>query len=1032
MPVLHLPQLLSGHFISQLKTPYGVTKFAAGETEATTRWLEITDARGYSSRTETRHNAPGIAYSEAAEDIPTGLVTYNGLLNARNTYHWNPRAWPWKNDYNQADIKHWLHSHTQSSTTANTLESLKTPGESRIWFNYDGQSGSFNTGTCGQPSVIARVLPDGSTQRTQLRYNAKGHLTGRIDPLGRETRHTYAANGIDLIRVEQRNGKTWDTLAEITWNDQHRPLTFKDAAGVGRQYGWNAAGQLTSHTDALGQTTRYDYDEVGHLIQVTNALGRLAARYTYDGYGQLASETDAEGHTLAHEHDALGRRTRTRWPDGTTTEWRWDRLDLAEVKDRNNQYTQYQYDATRNLIEVKNALRTLQYGYDEAGGLTRLTDGNGQSTYWERDRQGRVIHKRHPDGHGFSYSHDSVGRMVQKRNSRTGQASYYAYAADDRLTDIAHRQGWNIPSGVVGIDIPIQQPPPGFGTGTADPAQPEAIHLSWDAAYPRLSALTDGTVGTTHYQYHPVGQLGALRLHSETAPNGQPPLTLDYDALGRLQHWQLNTGAGANGERYDYDPLGRIVATQNDFLGHIQTAYLGDTGQVTSTRSAIEHHYNYEPNESDRRLKSIAHSGHARGYTYVTAPEHRITQMIETLPAQNRTWQYQYDALERLQGATRDDLQHYAYTLDPADNLTAITDPDGPRGYVPDTANKIAQAPYLYDDNGNRIEDEHHTYQWDLENRLVGIGYKAEPQRATEMRYDGLGHRVAIIEKLNDTVTSEIRYTWCGSQICMARDQDDQPIAYYFNEGSFYPKTNQRHYYARDHLGSVRDVLDQAGNNLARYDYDPYGKLTNNPTTPPEFGYAGMQYHAPSGLYLTLYRVYDPKDGRWLSRDPIEEEGGINLYAYVGGNPVNAIDPSGLLKVYGYQNRGGGSGWVTQYQLQFNPLSARPGLVLTKTGRIFNRLDMVIDLIDTKPVGPNNPINYVECGLLDAKLQKEYERAGFTDGQRLTRTQAEGFLNDMYLQFPEMRGLYPSPAQMLDVAESNSMNHWVYQMKPGN
>jgi hypothetical protein len=47
-------------------------------------------------------------------------------------------------------------------------------------------------------------------------------------------------------------------------------------------------------------------------------------------------------------------------------------------------------------------------------------------------------------------------------------------------------------------------------------------------------------------------------------------------------------------------------------------------------------------------------------------------------------------------------------------------------------------------------------------------------------------------------------------------------------------------------------------------------------------------------LYLTLYRVYDPRTGRWLSRDPIEEEGGFNLYAYVGGDPINYIDPLGL------------------------------------------------------------------------------------------------------------------------------------------
>ena len=62
-------------------------------------------------------------------------------------------------------------------------------------------------------------------------------------------------------------------------------------------------------------------------------------------------------------------------------------------------------------------------------------------------------------------------------------------------------------------------------------------------------------------------------------------------------------------------------------------------------------------------------------------------------------------------------------------------------------------------------------------------------------------------------------------------------------------------------------------------------------------GYAGMFYHARSGLYLTHYRAYDPRLGRWLSRDPIWESGGINLYGYVGGDPVGWVDPYGLLSI---------------------------------------------------------------------------------------------------------------------------------------
>jgi RHS repeat-associated protein len=51
--------------------------------------------------------------------------------------------------------------------------------------------------------------------------------------------------------------------------------------------------------------------------------------------------------------------------------------------------------------------------------------------------------------------------------------------------------------------------------------------------------------------------------------------------------------------------------------------------------------------------------------------------------------------------------------------------------------------------------------------------------------------------------------------------------------------------------------------------------------------------NAATGLYHYTYRDYDPLTGRWLSRDPIAEQGGLNLYGYVGSDPVGRIDPDG-------------------------------------------------------------------------------------------------------------------------------------------
>ena len=66
-------------------------------------------------------------------------------------------------------------------------------------------------------------------------------------------------------------------------------------------------------------------------------------------------------------------------------------------------------------------------------------------------------------------------------------------------------------------------------------------------------------------------------------------------------------------------------------------------------------------------------------------------------------------------------------------------------------------------------------------------------------------------------------------------------------------------------------------------------------TTPTDFNFTGLYRHGKSNLDLATYRAYDPDLGRWLSRDPIGEQGGLNLYRYVRNNTANQIDPLGLL-----------------------------------------------------------------------------------------------------------------------------------------
>ena len=106
---------------------------------------------------------------------------------------------------------------------------------------------------------------------------------------------------------------------------------------------------------------------------------------------------------------------------------------------------------------------------------------------------------------------------------------------------------------------------------------------------------------------------------------------------------------------------------------------------------------------------------------------------------------------------------------------------------------------------------------------------------------------------------------------------------------------NLKRYYTRDHLGSVRNVMDASGNEIASYDYSPFGiRETLSGSYEAEMGYTRHHYHAESGLVLALYRAYDPITGRWLSLDSLGEAGGINLYRYSLNSPINLWDPNGL------------------------------------------------------------------------------------------------------------------------------------------
>lgn len=851
-----------GGLVNAMTTPYGTSRFVYGSGPNNQRYLESTDPMGFTERLEFRHAAPGIRGTDPK--VPPNIS--NAYFQYRNTFYWDKHLYPTTHtDYTRAEYTHWLHNGLNQ--TSPIVESVKKPLENRVFRTYAGQGATYYDGTNDKPTSIGRVLDDGSIQAWKYTYTPLGKPLTATDPVGRKTVFTYAANGIDLITVQQQTGNALETVAAFTYDTQHRELTHTDAAGQTTRYDYNAAGQLTRTRDALNQTTSYDYDALGRLTGVTNANGTMQESLSHDDFDRVASRTDSEGYTLRYSYDAFDRVTQILYPDGTTTEYDYDRLDLASVKDRLGRITRYAYDANRRLVSVTDPEdQVTHYDYYRNGVLASLTDPKGNITRWDIDIQSRPVAKHYADGTTERYAYEPSGGRLKTVTDALGQVRQFGYFADNRTASITY-------------------------ANTRQPTGNVALH--YDPFFPLLTQMTDG-IGTTAFRYHPAGATGALQLSSEDGPYGNDTVAYQYDALGRLASRSVDSAA----ESFAYDRLGRVIQ-HNSALGRFSRSYLGQTGQMTSQGNGmVGTQWTYHDNARDRRLLGIVNSGQARSFDFTTTSENHITAIREKIGnAVQRSWSYGYDAADRLTGAQASTGQNFNYAYDPADNLTVI---NGTAVSV-NAANQIVTfggTALTYDANGNLIEDGSKTYQWDAENRLVGIGYKNQPGNLTQMRYDGMGRRLAIADTTSLGAV-ETRYLWCGDRVCQRRNNGDVVTRRYFAEGFLIPQGGQALYYGADQIGSVRDLLAvQNGARVGSFDYDPYGKLIErNGRITSDVGYAGLLFHVQSGMLLANFRNYDPFISRWISKDPIGEVGGINLYAYVSSNPVSLIDPYGLFCV---------------------------------------------------------------------------------------------------------------------------------------
>jgi RHS repeat-associated protein len=265
-------------------------------------------------------------------------------------------------------------------------------------------------------------------------------------------------------------------------------------------------------------------------------------------------------------------------------------------------------------------------------------------------------------------------------------------------------------------------------------------------------------------------------------------------------------------------------------------------------------------------------------------------------------------------------ISTYAYTLDgvgnridvDVDEPVALSYSDQTSNYHYDVGNILTdinvRSTFHYDDNGNLTSSgslwNSTYYTYDPLNRLIEVTtHTRHYDRVEQYIYNGLGHRVGKIE---DGVQTNYLIDPNGvlPQVLAEMDENNNLIAFYVYDGAGLvakvTPASEYYFYHYDGLGSTVAITDSSAQIVNAYAYSPYGLVGAQETISNPFTYVGrFGVMAEShGLYYMRARYYDPEVGRFINKDPIGYEGGINLYGYVGGNPTHWVDPLGLFDAF--------------------------------------------------------------------------------------------------------------------------------------
>ena len=695
-------------------------------------------------------------------------------------------------------------------------------------------------------AVTTAYAYDALNNRTAVIVDSETVETASFDGLGRLL-GTVNADGLSITNTLD----SWGELNTRNW-----------PGGLQESFQYGDRG-LTNAIDRLNIATRYVRDSLGRVLtEIDGATNTVSRAYLTNGMDQVVSLWDGNSNKTAWAYDIFGNATNKVYADSSQERYQFDRLNrLTNKVDAAGITTGYSYDPNGNLVSIKyGSLSPVTFAYDALNRRTNMVDAVG-TTVWTYDSLGRLASEKGPFAtNAVTATYDEQGRMTS-----VAYGSYsvsYSIDGKGRITGIsAPEGGYSFTYSSNGFKRTLLTYP----NGVKETRGYDSLTRMTNLVYKKW--LT--TLLSINYR-HDNGD----RRTNEVWNTGRN-LGYGYDRAHQLLS-AVSTGRASDAVSYAFDKAGNPTSRKE--LG-ITSAYAFNSLNQFSSGSWTG------------SLTVVGEVNYAAGTVTVNSVTAKLFP-------------------DRVFEATNITVSAGTNTLTAVYHGPAFTNTTM---VATNTSTVIMATPVFgYDGKGNLTNDSDFAYQYEIADRLTNAISKTTGASVLAARYDGLGRRVEVTR----SGAAVERYVYFpGSFLVLAVLDGSNAVKEIYTHGpdlsgtvggaggiggilsvtTNITQSTARKYLHADAMGNVVLVSDPDGQQVAAYAYAPFGNLLNQVGDyRARFLFSSKELDPETGVFHFGFRGYNPSRGHFLTRDPLEENPGPNLYRYVKNNPLTRFDALGL------------------------------------------------------------------------------------------------------------------------------------------